>query len=185
MGAIKDTYTLTVNRLTGDGNGGYWWVAVDSNTKVYQINYAGPSEIVSNAGTLYSYDTFISLLAALVANNISLPSVEVNINLNDVSEANSIQDQFDLSPQQLDSIAANFDIVQLCNLFGIFQLIKLFYLNGNMTLSQLSQVLLYLGENGKITERKAEQVTGFLLLSEDITQAQYDAFWVSWVNQVG
>lgn len=185
MGATKDSYTVTVNRLTGDGNGGYWWASIDGNSRVYLINYAGPTEVVETTANVFHFNTFIALLSGMVTNSITLPQVEVKINVDEVADREGLQQQFNLTPQQLGGIAANFNVVNLCKLFGVFQLVRRFFQNGNLTLPQLADILIYLGAEGKITQEKAEQVTGFLLLNGDITQAQYDSFWVQWANQVG
>lgn len=186
MGAVKDSYQITVSRLTGDGNGGFWWIAVDGNSRAYQINYAGPVDVISNAGNLFHFNTFLLLLNGMVSNSIALPQVEVNINIDSVADQQGLTSQFSgLTANQLNQIAAAFDVVALCKLFGVFILVRMFFQNGNMTLLQLSETLIYLGVRRKITRQKAEQATGFLLNAGTITQAQYDSFWVQWTNQVG
>ena len=186
MPVIQDSFQVTINRLTPDGINGYWWLAVNGNTEVYLINFGGPNDITNSKATLYFTDTFVQLLTAMLNNGISLPALEVNINLDSVADQQGLQAQFTgLTSGQLDAIEANFDVVALCKLFGAFELVKKLYLNGNMTLAQLSETLLYLGEFRKITRQKAEAATGFLLLNGDITQAQYDDFWTQWDIQVG
>lgn len=185
MGAVKDSYQITVNRLTGDGNGGYWWIAADSNSRAYQVNYAGPGDVVTNTANLFHFNTFLLLLSGMVTNSITLPQVEVNIDVESVAERESLNAQFNLSPAQLNGIASNFDAEALCKLFGVFQLVRRFYQNGNINIAAFSRILIYLGQNRKITREKVAQTTGFLLINGDITQVQYDAFWVQWTNQVG
>lgn len=185
MGATAGSYQLTVNTLDGDGVSGFWWAAIDNSSRIYKIEYAGPNERVENTAPLFFVDTFLQLLSEMNTRSIGLPQVEVYINVDSIADRQSLQAQFNLTPAQLNAIAQIFDEVALCRLFGVFELVKRFYLNGNLTLNQLSGIFIYLGQQRKISRQKIQNATSALLLAGDITEAQYNAFWVAWDDQVG
>lgn len=192
MGAIQDTYQLTVHRLTPDGLGGFWWSTRDSNDNAYQIEYT--NAIVESAARMVHVDTFAQLLIAFSANNITLPQVELNINVDQVADREGLQAQFEtplLTNVQIDQIPNFFDPAELCKLFGVWALVRRFFIRGHLTLQQLREILLYLGVEGKIGRPKAEQTIDYLLNNNNpqtnqpwITQVQADAFWIDWDIQV-
>lgn len=188
MGATKTTFSLTVTRLTGDTINGFWWAAKDSSNRMLKINYADASAVVDNASDMVFADTFWEMMVAIDGAGISLPLVEVNINVEEVSEANTLQAQFEpplLTNAQISLIAADYNVVDLCQLMGAMRLVDRFYLQGHLTLQQLSNIYIYLGINNKTTKDKVMVRVNWLVANNHITQAQADAFEVQWDNQVG
>ena len=188
MGAIKDTYQLTVYRLTPDGLGSFWWVKADSNSNIYGIGYNDGVGTTENAQQLYAFNTFWDVLVGLNANNIAISAVDFNINVEEVSDKNGLLSQFQapaITNNQLGLIVQNFDHVELCKKLGVYQLVRRFYKQGHFTLIELREVLLYLGVNGKVKRQKVEGDLTILLNAGDITQQQFDNFFIDWDNIVG
>lgn len=187
MGFTTGSYQQTVYTITGDGNGGFWWASKDSKNVVYQIGYEGGTATISAAAQLYGRTTFKQLITAFVQFNLSLPTTDVQINVENLQEQNNLLSQFQdpaLTDADLQAIANFFNVEEFCKRFGVFLLVRRFFLLGLMTLVQLRDVLIYMGQQGKIGKPKAEQVLDFLLNNGTITKAQYDAFFVSWDKQV-
>lgn len=186
MGAIKDTYQQLVYRLTPDGLGPFWWASKDSNNDVYQIGYFDSlTGTVESTANLFAFDTFLGILQGLNNNNITISQVEFNINVEEINDAFALNQQFNLNSAQLNGIAAAFDQELLCMKLGAYQLVRRFYLNGNFTLLQLRGVLLYLGQNNKVTKTKVFNDLAVLVNNGDITQQQLDNFESDWDLLVG
>lgn len=188
MGFTTGSYQQTVYTITGDGNGGFWWASKDSNDIVYNIGWMNSTATIRAGAQLYGRNTFKQLITAFVQNNLALPTADVQINVEDLQEQNNLMSQFQdpaLTDADLQAIANVYDVEEFCKRFGVFVLVRRFFLLGLMTLVQLRNILIYLGQQRKINKKKAEQVLDFLLNNGTITQAQYNAFWVTWDNQVG
>lgn len=187
MGGIKDTYQQTVYRLTPDGLGPFWWANKNSSDEVYQVGYFDQnSGTVESAANLFAFDTFWDLLVGINANNISISQTEFNINAGEIVDTNGLLSQINgLTVNQLNQIELNFDAVELCKKVGIYQLVRRLYVNDNLTLLELREILLYLGTEGKVTRTKVENDLTILLNNGDITQQQFDDFFVDWDNIVG
>lgn len=149
MGAVKSTYQLTVTKLTGDNINGFWWAAKDSNNKMLKVNWADKDDIVENAADMVFADTFWLFMVALNTAGIGLPTVEVNINVQGIAEEKTLTAQFEaplLTNAQVDLIAQGFDPMDLCKLMGAMRLVDRFYLQGHLTLVQLANIYIYLGQ---------------------------------------
>lgn len=189
MGFTASTEQITFNVLTGDGQGGFWYVGQSSAANNSEINKMGylSDGVIRHPGNLYGFATFRLLLLAMVQNSIPLPSVEVNINAQGQAERENVQDQFQdpaLTDADLAVLAGVYNVENFCKFFGVFELVRRFYLLSLMTLQQLADVFIHLGQNRKITEAKVRSSTDWLLANSHITQGQYDNFWSRWTNEV-
>lgn len=188
MGATKTTFQLTVTRLTGDNINGFWWAAKDGSGNMLKVNWADKADVVDNASDMVFADTFWLFMVALNTNNIGLPTVEVNINIQGIAEAKTLEAQFEpplLTNAQVDLIAQGFNVVNLCKLMGAMRLVDRFYIQGHLTLTQLANIYIYLGQQRKTTKDKVFIRVNWLVANNHITQAQADAFETQWDNQVG
>lgn len=187
MGFVASSEQITVRKLEDDGNGGFWWVSLNGQGNTHGLGYIG-SGSVRHAGQLYGRNTFKQLMAAMIQNSVALPATDVSIDIEGASERHGLASQFrapQLTGSDLDTLAANYDPVDFLVKFGIFPLVRRFYARGLITLAQLGDVLIALGQQAKISRTKVENVTDSMLLASQINQNQYNAFWTRWDNEVG
>lgn len=186
MGFTKDTYQITIQRLTADGQGGFWWVDYDSNTRVRRVGYADSGKIETVAN-LVARDTFRDLMELLISNNVALPVKDVGINLEEIADTRDLYDQFRapaLSNSECQAIANAYNVVDFLSFFGVLPLVARFYRLGLVTLGQLADILINMGQALKITRQKAVNITDTLLAAGDITEQQRDNFLTRWDNEV-
>jgi len=185
MAGIKDSFTQTVYRITPTGGSGYWWVAKDSLDEVIGLSYS--TGITLKTVGLWKGDDFMEVMTAIVDNNINIKNVEINIDVEKASDKHGLVSQFQspaLTSSDLTYLASNFNVPELCKKFGVYQLVRRFYKHGDINLANLQDILIYLGINKNLKREKIwDDILG-LLYDDDITEAQFDAFWANWSSQV-
>ena len=186
MGFTKTTIQIQAERLTFDGQGGVWWIDFDVNNRTRNLGWQNQGEITT-PGSIFARATFRDLIADMISNGISLPPGNSQFNIEDIAEREQLQAQFKapaLTNANLAVIAANFELVDFLVFFGVFPLVARFFRLGLLTLTQLADTLIGLGQRNKIDRQKAETVTQVLLDEGTISQTAKDNFLARWDNEV-
>jgi hypothetical protein len=187
MAVTVSTYNLTITRLEPDGVNGYWWATKDSNSNLNKMSWATASEPTETAGTVIYADSFFSIMQALQGASVTLADLEFNINLDSRIEQQNLNSQFQspaLTNANVDTLAGWYNPVRLCKYLGVFALVRRMFNRSHLTFAQLETVLIYLGKRGKVDKPRVETLMNNQLAAGEITQAEYDQFWINWNLEV-
>jgi hypothetical protein len=187
MAVTVSTYNLTITRLQPDGVTGYWWATKDGNSNLNKMSWATKDEPTETAGTVIYADSFFSIMQALQAANVALADLEFNISLDNKIEQQNLNAQFQspaLTNSNIDTLAGWYNPVRLCKYLGVFILVRRMFNRSHLTFAQLETVLIYMGKRGKVDKTKVQTMLDNQLAQGEITQTQYDQFWINWNLEV-
>lgn len=188
MAVTVTTYNVPVTKLEGDGVNGYWWATPDGNGNLNRFSWASASESVEVAGTPVYADTFNLIMDAIYNANIAIADLEFNISIDNKVDQEQLDAQFQtplLTGANIDTLASRFDAVRLCKYLGVFILVRKMFNRSHLTFAQLKSTLIYLHKRDKVEKNKVENLMTNILAAGEITQAQYDNFWMDWNTEFG
>ena len=190
MGFTKSTYTQTVHKIVGDGQGGYWTVSRDvGDTYPYKFQYFQDGNgTTEQTSPIDAFDTFADVINWMIAGLKVLPPIDLGAQVDRLGNKAGILPEFRgpaISNATLAIIALTYDPILFSNYLGAFTIARRFYVRGHITWSDLSGIYIYLRINKKIARGRVETSMTWLVNNGHITAAQETQFWLDWAAQVG